>query len=104
MRKRLYALVDPQEKWDRIDTIYDVVMMIAIVVSIVPLAFKEQYPIFNWFEAITVALFVLDYVLRWVTADYKLGKGAISFFIYPLTPFAIIDLLSILPSVTMLHE
>lgn len=104
MRKRLYALVDPVEKWGKIDTVYDFVMMLAIIVSIVPLAFKENYPIFNWFEYVTVSLFILDYLLRWITADYKLGKGVLSFFIYPLTPFALIDLLSILPSVTVLNN
>ena len=104
MRKRLYALVDPVEKWDKIDTIYDLVMMLAIIVSIVPLAFKENYPIFNWFEYVTVSLFILDYLLRWMTADYKLGKGVWSFLLYPITPFALIDLLSILPSLTMLSN
>ena len=104
MRKRIFALVDPQEKWGKVDTVYDFIMMLSIVISIVPLAFKEHYPIFTWFEYVTVGLFILDYLLRWMTADYKLGKGVISFFIYPLTPFAIIDLLSILPSVTVMHE
>lgn len=104
MRKRIFALVDPQEKWGKVDTVYDFIMMLAIVISIVPLAFKQNYPIFTWFEYVTVGLFILDYLLRWMTADYKLGKGVISFFIYPLTPFAIIDLLSILPSVTVMHE
>ena len=104
MRKKIYALVDPVEKWGWIDSVYDFVMMLAIVVSIVPLAFKETYPIFVWFEYVTVGLFMLDYLLRWMTADYKLGKGVLSFFIYPLTPFALIDLLSILPSVTVLNN
>lgn len=104
VRKRLFALVDPAEKWGKIDTVYDLVMMLAIIVSIVPLAFKENYPIFVWFEYVTVSLFILDYLLRWVTADYKLGKGALSFVLYPITPFALIDLLSILPSLTVLNN
>lgn len=104
MRKRLFALVDPVEKWGKVDTVYDLVMMLAIIVSIVPLAFKENYPIFNWFEYVTVSLFILDYLLRWATADYKLGKGVLSFLLYPITPFALIDLLSILPSLTVLNN
>ena len=39
-----------------------------------------------------------DYFCRLITADYRLGKNAFSFFLYPITPMAIIDLLSILPS------
>lgn len=42
-------------------------------------------------------LFAIDYILRWGTADFALKKGLKSFIIYPLTPMAIIDLLSILP-------
>ncbi len=104
MRKRLYAIIEHTGKASKISAVYDFVMMLAIVVSIVPLAFKQEYPVFVWFEYVTVSLFILDYVLRLLTADYKLGKGAASFFIYPLTPFALIDLISILPSVTVLNS
>lgn len=103
-RKRIYTIVDPVEKWGKIDKAYDFVMILAIVLSIVPLAFKVNYPVFNWFEYITAGLFILDYVLRWATADYKLGKGALSFVLYPFTPLALLDLLSILPSLTVLHN
>ena len=104
MRKRIYAIIEHTEKSGKISAAYDFVMMLAIVVSIVPLAFKEDYPVFVWFEYVTVSLFILDYALRLLTADYKLGKGVVSFFIYPLTPFALIDLVSILPSVTVLNS
>lgn len=36
--------------------------------------------------------------LRLITADYQLENGKSSFFKYPFTPMAIIDLLAILPS------
>ena len=42
--------------------------------------------------------------MRVITADLKKKKGVISFFIYPFTPMAIIDLLSILPSITILNN
>ena len=32
-----------------------------------------------------------NYILRILTADKKLRRGAISFFLYPFTPMAIID-------------
>lgn len=54
-------------------------------------------------DYITVSIFILDYLLRLITADYKLEKSSSSFFLYPITPLAIIDLISILPSITVLN-
>lgn len=79
-------------------SVYDYAMMATIVVSLVPLAFKETTAFFALIDKITVAMFILDYMLRAATADLKLKKGAVSFFLYPVTPMALVDLLSILPS------
>jgi len=50
-------------------------------------------------------VFIIDYILRWITADYKLEKREIlSFIRYPFTPMALIDLLSILPSLTIINQ
>lgn len=47
--------------------------------------------------------FIIDYILRWVTADMQLKrKNWTAFFVYPFTPMAIIDLLSILPVLNLL--
>ncbi|MBO5909577.1 MAG: ion transporter, partial [Clostridia bacterium] len=83
--------------------VYDFIMMAAIVMSVIPLAFKETNAFFQWMDYVTVSIFIVDYFLRLITADYKLKKSAFSFFIYPFTPMAIIDLLSILPTVTALN-
>ena len=77
-------------------------MFITIILSVVPLMFWDEYPIFRWIEIVTTAIFIIDYVLRWVTADYKLGEGSRSFVKYPYSFWAIIDLLSILPSFSIL--
>ncbi|MBO5495063.1 MAG: ion transporter, partial [Eubacterium sp.] len=53
---------------------------------------------------ITVVIFIVDYILRYLTADKELAKGALSFLLYPITPMAIIDLMSILPSLTILSS
>ena len=37
-------------------------------------------------------------------ADIKLKRSVVSFFIYPITPMAIIDLVSILPTLTVLNN
>ena len=104
MRKKLYSIIEPAGNGTKLSSIYDFVMMATIIVSIVPLAFKETNLIFQWIDYITVGIFVLDYILRLFTADYKLNKSAASFFVYPITPMAIIDLLSILPSITVLNN
>ena len=104
MRKRLYTIIEPAGDGDKLSRLYDFLMMAAIVISIFPLAFKETNIVFQWIEYITVSICILDYILRIATADYKLKKAASSFVLYPFTPMAIIDLLSILPSVIMVND
>lgn len=104
MRKKLYSIIEPDGNDNKASNIYDFIMMTTIVVSIIPLAFKETNALFQWIDYITVSIFILDYLLRLLTADYKLEKSVASFFVYPLTPMAIIDLISILPSITVLNS
>ena len=104
MRRKLYLIIETQNSGNKLSNVYDYIMMAAIVVSLIPLAFKETNALFNWIEYITVSIFIIDYLLRLITADYRLQKSAVSFFIYPLTLMAVIDLLSILPSLTILNN
>ena len=105
MRKRLFEIIEVSKNDDVASAIYDIVMMCAIVISIIPLALKSTNTFFYYSDIVTVILFIIDYVSRWITADYKLNKkGAISFIQYPITPWAIIHLLSILPGITALNS
>lgn len=105
MRKRIYEIIEVSQDNDKLSAIYDVVMLIAIIISIVPLAFKKSYTFFYYTDLITTILFIIDYILRWITADYKLkDKSALSYVKYPFTPWAIIDLVSILPTLTVLNS
>lgn len=82
---------------------YNRFMLICIIASIIPLCFKENYAIFLWIDRITVTIFIADYLFRWFTADIKYGeKSIIAFLKYPFSFFAIVDMLSILPSLTVL--
>ena len=104
MRKKLYSLLEIGNEND-IDTSfdwYDWFMMAAIIISIVPLAFHSQYKAFKIIDRVTVIIFIVDYILRLFTADLKMKRGMKSFLIYPFTPMAIIDLVSILPSLTVI--
>lgn len=102
MRKRIFEVIEISSEGDRASNIYDSFMMVVIVVSLVPLAFKETNPIFDLVDIVTVYVFILDYALRLMTADLKLRKGSMSFLLYPFTPMALIDLIAILPSFTAL--
>jgi voltage-gated potassium channel len=93
MRRKLHALIS--SGW------YSAGMVVCIVVSIVPLAFRSEPAAFRVTEAICTAVFVFDYVARWITADLD-DSGRYPFARYPFRPMAVIDLVSILPSVTAL--
>ena len=103
MRSKIYEIIEPA-KDNLLSKIYDFFMMAVIIISLIPLAFKDTNLIFNAFEYATVTIFILDYLLRLFTADFKIQKSTVSFFIYPITPMAIIDLISILPSITLLNS
>lgn len=104
MRKRLFEIVELSDGKDIASKIYDIFMMLLIFISLIPLAFKEEYIAFIIIDKVAVSIFIIDYLIRWITADMKLSKGKLSFLIYPFTMMAIIDLISILPSVTVLNS
>ena len=88
MRERLYNVLDGD---DALAAWFGRVMTVLIVASLLPLCFKESSPVLETIEYGCVLVFIADYLARWVTADLKLRKGALSFLIYPFTPMAIID-------------
>lgn len=102
MRKRLYEVIESASENDRLSNVYDIFMMTIIIASLIPLAFKEEIFLFYIIDKIAVVVFIIDYLLRLLTADFKLKKGGLSFLIYPFTPMAIIDLLCILPSINII--
>lgn len=104
MRKRLYEIIEVSKENDIASRIYDWLMMLTIFISIVPLAFTEEISAFDIIDKVTVVIFIVDYIFRLITADYKLGKSTKSFVIYPFTPMAIVDIVSILPSLTILNN
>ncbi len=104
MRKRIFEIIETAQEDDRLSNVYDIFMMIVIVVSLIPLAIKGEYPVFEVIDKVAVVIFIIDYLLRWMTADYKLKKRGWSFLLYPVTPMALIDLLCILPSLSLIKR
>lgn len=99
-RKRLYVMLDGDEPSSRI---YGHVMTVFIIASLVPLCFWEESAVLWAIEYGCVVVFIADYIARWITADFKLEKGALSFLAYPFTPMAIVDMVTILPAFIALN-
>lgn len=104
MRELIFSIIDRSDRHLVLSRIYDVLMFIVIMVSILPLMTINTYPIFLYTEYVTTIIFIVDYLLRWGTADLKLKEGWKSFLVYPFTLMAIIDLLSILPSLHIISS
>lgn len=103
-RKTLFQIIEPHQKENEIEKAYDVFMFLTIIVSLIPLTTKSHTGIFMWLDCVSTIIFIIDYVLRLVTADYKLEKGKLSFLLYPFTFLALADLLCILPSLFLLNN
>lgn len=103
-RKTLFQIIEPHQKENAIEKAYDVLMFLTIIVSLIPLTTKSHTGIFMWLDFVSTIIFIVDYVLRLVTADYKLEKGKLSFFLYPFTFLALADLLCLLPSLFLLNN
>ena len=104
MRKRVFEIIEVSKDHDMASSVYDVFMMVIIILSLIPLTFKETTPAFVIMDQVAVTVFIIDYIARLATADYKLNKGAASFVKYPFTLAAVIDLLAILPSFNILSS
>ena len=89
MRKRIFEVIELAREDDRASAVYDSSMMTIIILSLIPLAFKETNALLSAINYATAGCFIVDYLLRLATADYKMRRGV-----------AIIDLLAILPVFT----
>lgn len=105
IRKKIYTIIEVSNGDDIFSKIYDFLMMIVIILSLIPLAFKHTNSAFDLMDKISVCIFIIDYILRWYTADFKYNDKTIKSFIkYPFSLMAIIDIISILPSLTVMNS
>ena len=105
-RQRLFRMVSVGVVDDPINGSYDIISTLALLANLVA-AFASTFenvraaygPLLNRIEAVTVAFFAVDYVLRLVTAKYlypDLSEGkAILRYVFSFS--GIVDLLSFLP-------
>ena len=102
IREKINYLIEPHKE-NKLSHWYDCIMLVAIAIGIFPLMFRTQYRLFWYFDIVSGLCFTIDYIFRWLTCDLRSkSRNWISFVIYPFTPMAIIDLLSILPTVHLL--
>lgn len=104
MRERIFQIIEVGKEDDKLSRAYDFFMMATIIISIIPLWTHEYRLAFHLIDRVTVAIFIVDYILRLLTADLKMKRGAMSFILYPFSIMALIDLISILPSITKLKR
>lgn len=105
IRKRIFTIIEPYKGSDHISRFYDYAMIIVIICSIIPLMFSHDDGFLFALDKICVAIFIMDYILRWITADFRFKQhGKRAFLHYPFSAMAIIDLISILPSLTIINN
>lgn len=100
----IYRLINKDNRHDYWSRAYDWYMLLMIIGSVVPLMFVENRPIFKVIDLVTVIAFIIDYLLRWYCSTVQLKKGWLSYLIYPFTPMALVDLLSILPGLYVINQ
>lgn len=100
IRKGLDSLINGNGIWAKL---YRCMMLTAIIASIVPLMLMDcDGEMVLAIETVTVSVFISDYVVRWLIAGVSSSKGRHPYLLYPFTPMAVVDLLSILPAFCVL--
>lgn len=104
-RRRLFEIIQLGNKEDKPSTICDYLIVIAILLNLAILIintfeFSNSIQVYlNITEAVTVVIFVVEYILRIFTADYLYpNRGPVEsriYFIFSLE--GLIDLLALLP-------
>ncbi|HHF7061129.1 TPA: ion transporter [Streptococcus mutans] len=101
MRQTIYEIIDSKDNDSTVGKCYNAFMILTISFSLLPLTVKTDSEWKYNIDNITSLLFLIDYLLRFCTADFHLNKGKLLFLYYPFTPLAIIDLLCLSPSVLL---
>lgn len=104
IREKIEQMIEPRND-NTASRIYDIVMLTAFVLAIIPLMHKEYTLLYLYFDLFAGVCFIIDYILRWIVADKNSKlKGVWAWIVYPFTPLAIIDLLSILPTFALISS
>lgn len=102
-RQKIANIIDRKSHSNWICTAYDWFMVSTILISLLPLMVMKSHKVFWYTELGSTLVFIIDYLLRWGTADIRNDNRKSAFLTYPFSLMAIIDLLSILPAITLLN-
>ena len=95
MRKKIYETVHIYTGSAK-SVIYKYFMIIVTIASLIPLMTKEDASWFRITDIICLVVLSVDFILRWITADYKFREsGIIPFLKYPFRLISIIDIAAI---------
>ncbi|WP_051538083.1 ion transporter [Butyrivibrio proteoclasticus] len=99
-KKRTYEVIEVSSIGDASSRAYDVLMTTTVIVGMIPLTLKADNKYTFWIEILTTIIFLIDYIARIYTADYKMGYKSVKAYIaYLFTPLAIFDFLSLVPAI-----
>lgn len=101
-KKRIYEIIEVSKPHDVASKAYDIMMLFAVVVGLLPLTMKRDNIYTIIIEFVAAFIFLMDYIMRIYTSDYKMGiKHYRAYLHYAFTPLAIIDLVAILPIISL---
>ncbi len=105
-KEKLHLVLEVDDDSSRISKIYNILNIVFTLLSLIPLLFHNQTETLFGIEAVAVGFFAIDYLLRWFTADVEFpNKSKIrAYLTYPFTFYALLDLLAILPFITVLNQ
>ena len=84
-RQKIANIIDRKSHTDWMCTAYDWFMVLTILVSLLPLMFMGTYKVFWFTEMASTLVFIIDYLLRWGTADLRSNNRKIAFLTYPFS-------------------
>ncbi|MCR4904208.1 MAG: ion transporter [Butyrivibrio sp.] len=98
LKKRIYEIIEAGHEGDSASKVYDIMIMVSIIGGFTPLMLKNFTVYTKTLDLLVIFVFLIDYILRIYTSDYKMGiKSYKAYLYYATTPMAIVDLLSIVP-------
>lgn len=106
LKAKVHALLEPSDGTNKGSRNFDIFIITLILLNVIAVVLETVEPIsaklqrlFNLFELISVIIFTIEYVLRlWSCTEHtRHSRPALGRIKYMFTPYAIIDLLAILP-------
>ena len=105
-RRRVFYIVEPFSKNHSASRTYDHFMVTITLISFIPLVFHDEglWPL-HLINVLCAVIFIVDYVLQFITADYRYhDHSPRSFIRHFFSPSSIIDLVVILSVTTSVNS